>query len=224
MFELLLVLIVAFAGSILYSFQIFVGSQTLPSVSIISPARYGYEMLDYAGAVGLLGYVLTRSSRGFQDLGLRWTSRDVAIALPLTLVALFAGVLLSPLIYAGAGVVSGQQAPDPNIGRLLLGTSISIAAVPIQIANGVFEEMLVRGYLMTEVKRFTGSILLAILCSVAVQVSYHFYQGGRAALSHIACFMVFAGYYAKTNRLLPPVLAHIAIDLNSLVMYGLSSS
>ena len=57
---------------------------------------------------------------------------------------------------------------------------------------------------MTEVRRFTGSMPFAIFCSVAVQVSYHFYQGGPPALAHAGGFMVLACYYAKTNRILPP--------------------
>jgi membrane protease YdiL (CAAX protease family) len=40
-------------------------------------------------------------------------------------------------------------------------------------------------------------------------------------LAHIGGFMVFAMFYAKTNRILPVVLAHIALDLNALVMHAL---
>jgi len=221
--EMFLVLIVAFAGTILYSFQVFFGSETLPDVATISLARYGYILLGNAGPLGLLAYVLSRTSRGFRDLGLRWTSRDVAVALPLALGAGLAELLFS-LIFAGAQIGSGQEPQGPDIGKLMFGISISILAIPDQVVNGFFEELLVRGYLMTEVRRFTGSILFAILCSVAVQVSYHFYQGGQAALAHIGCFMVFAAYYAKTNRLLPPILAHIAYDLYCLVMYGINRS
>ena len=53
-----------------------------------------------------------------------------------------------------------------------------MAAVLDQIMNGAFEELIVRGYLMTEVRRFTGNILFAVFCSVGYRMSYHFYQGG----------------------------------------------
>jgi membrane protease YdiL (CAAX protease family) len=89
------------------------------------------------------------------------------------------------------------------------------------ILNGLFEELIVRGFLMTEIKRFTGSGLFAVWCSVAVQVSYHFYQGAPLALSHAATFLVFAGYYAKTNRLMPVVVAHIMSDFMSILAYAL---
>jgi membrane protease YdiL (CAAX protease family) len=121
-------------------------------------------------------------------------------------------------------MLSGHQPQVADIGNYVFGTSISMAPVLGAILNGTFEELIVRGYLMTEVRRFTGSMPFAIFCSVAVQVSYHFYQGGPPALAHAGGFMVLACYYAKTNRILPPVLAHIAIDLNSLVMHALRPS
>jgi membrane protease YdiL (CAAX protease family) len=118
-------------------------------------------------------------------------------------------------------MLSGHQPHVPNLGNIIFGTSVSMAKVFCAILIGAFEELIVRGYLMTEVRRFTGSILFAILCSVAVQTSYHFYQGGPLALAHAGGFMVFAGYYAKTNRILPVILAHAAIDMNALVMHAL---
>ena len=221
-FELFLVLFVAFAHFIFLSLEILLGHATLPDEPITSSlGRVVYEVLSYAGGLGLLSYVLSRSSRGFQNLGLRWTSRDVAVALPLALGSGLAYWLLLPITLGGAEMLSGHQPHGPNLGNIIFGTSISMATVLLQILIGFFEELIVRGYLMTEVKRFTGSILFAILCSVAVQTSYHFYQGGPLALAHIGGFMVFAMFYAKTNRILPVVLAHIALDLNALVMHAL---
>ena len=220
-FELFLVLSVALAGGIFYSFGVLLGHATIPDGPVISSlTRYAYRMLSCAGPLGLLSYVLSRSSRGFQDLGLRWTSRDVAVALPLALGSGLAYRLLVPITFWGAERVSGHRPQVHDIGNYGYGTSISMAAVLNEVLNGFFEELIIRGYLMTEVRRFTGSVLLAVVCSVAVQVSGHFYQCGPMALAHVGGFMVFAGYYAKTNRILPPILAHIAIDLYALVMYA----
>jgi len=224
-FEFSLVLFVAFAGSILGSFEVFLGHTTIsdqPAKSRL--AQDVYEILYDAAVLGLLSYVLDRSSRAFRDLGLRWTSRDVAVALSLALGAGLADRLLLPITFWVAEMLSGHQPQVADIGNYVFGTSISMAPVLGAILNGTFEELIVRGYLMTEVRRFTGSMPFAIFCSVAVQVSYHFYQGGPPALAHAGGFMVLACYYAKTNRILPPVLAHIAIDLNSLVMHALRPS
>jgi membrane protease YdiL (CAAX protease family) len=220
--ELSLVLFVAFGSSILHSFEILVGWATLPSEPVTSRVvALVYQMAYHAAALGLLSYVLNRSSRRFRDLGLFWSSRDVAVALPLALGAGLAHALLLPITYGGAEMLSGHPPQIADISNYLFGLSVSMAAVLGAIVVGFFEELIVRGYLMTEVKCFTGSIIFAIVCSVAVQVSYHFYQGGPRALAYVGTFMVLAGYYAKTNRLLPPVLAHIVIDLCALVMYAL---
>jgi uncharacterized protein len=221
-FEFSLVLFAAFAGSIFYSIEVLVGCATISDEPRVYKLTHDvYSMLRYAAELGLLGYVLDRTSRGFQDLGLRWTSRDVAVALPLALGAGLADRLLLPITFSAAQTLSGHPSQVADVGNLVVGTSISVAAVVRAILNGCFEELIVRGYLMTEVRRFTGSILFALFCSVAVQVSYHFYQGGPAALAHAGSFLVLAAYYAKTNRILPVILAHIAFDLNWLVMYAL---
>ena len=221
-FELSLVLFVAFAGPTLHSFEVFVGHATIPDQPVIySLTRHVHQMLRYAGALGLLSYVLSRNSHGFQNLGLRWTSRDVAVAFPLALGSGLAFALLAPMTFEVAATVSGDRPHVADVGNYIFGTSISMATVLSAILVGFFEELIVRGYLMTEVRRFTGSIVFAVLCSVAVQTSYHFYQGGPAALAHVGGFMVFAVYYAKTNRILPPILAHAALDLYALVMCAL---
>ncbi len=224
-FESCLVQFVAFAGGILGSLDIFAGHRTIP-VGTPGPSLAGQadEMLCMAASLGLLSYVLGRTSRGVQDLGLRWTSRDVAVALPLALGSVLAFRLAFPMALGVAEMAAGRPAQLPDIGNYLIGTSVSMATVLDQVVNGVFEELIVRGYLMTEVRRITGSMIFAILCSVAVQCSYHLYQGGPRAFAHIGGFMVFACYYAKTNRLLPPVLAHIAMDLAAVVTHALRPS
>lgn len=220
--ELCLVLFVAFASSVVRSLEVFAGHTTLFSEpKAVGLANSVYSMLSPAAAIGLLSYVLDRRCLGFQDLGLRWTSRDVATALPLALGSMVGYWIVGLLAAGGVEMAGGRQPQVADIGSYLLGTSVSMAAVFGAVLNGFFEELIVRGYLMTEVRRLTGSILFAMLCSMGVQCSYHLYQGGLPAMAHVGGFLVFAGYYAKTNRLLPLVLAHSALDLYAVVMHAL---
>ncbi len=66
---------------------------------------------------------------------------------------------------------------------------------------------------MTEVKWLTNSTELAIIVSTVLQTSYHFYQGVPAALSYVATFLIFSIFYAKTNRILPTIIAHLFSDV-----------
>jgi membrane protease YdiL (CAAX protease family) len=85
--------------------------------------------------------------------------------------------------------------------------------------NPFFEELIARAFVMTELKALTRNTAIAIAGSVLLQTSYHFYQGAPAAISHGATFLVFSLYYAKTNRIGAPILAHLLLDLLATVNY-----
>jgi membrane protease YdiL (CAAX protease family) len=218
---LLLVLYVAFALSVLSSVGYFIRGTTAPARSHGATWIYEvYTMLNQAGPLVLLGYMLHRNSRSFRELGLEWRTGDAATALPLVVAGHLAYDILRPIGLWGAQVIAGHPVQTPDVGGMLFGSSVSMAAIGSVILNGFFEELLVRGYLMTEIKWLTNSRLLAVVGSVGLQTSYHFYQGTPLALSHIGFFLLLALYYSKTNRVLPPILAHILVDLVSLTRYA----
>jgi membrane protease YdiL (CAAX protease family) len=98
-----------------------------------------------------------------------------------------------------------------------------LAAIPFVLLNPIFEELIVRSYLMTEIIDLTGSVTLAVALSLAVQVSYHLYYGWWGALSLAFQFLVFALYYARWRRALPIIIAHGMFDLVGFVYLVLHS-
>jgi membrane protease YdiL (CAAX protease family) len=76
-----------------------------------------------------------------------------------------------------------------------------------------FEEILVRGYLMTELIGLSWPVWLAMLTSVVLQTSYHLYYGVAGALAAGSTFLISAIYFAKTRRLTPVVLSHLFWNL-----------
>jgi len=56
-----------------------------------------------------------------------------------------------------------------------------------------------------------------VVISVALQVSYHLYQGAARAIAVAATFTVFSIYFARTRRILPVVVAHFCIDAYALI-------
>jgi len=81
------------------------------------------------------------------------------------------------------------------------------------ILAGIFEETLVRGYLMTEMIALGKPVWLAAIASIALQTSYHLYYGFAGALSISSVFIVFAIYFAFSRRLFPVILAHAFLDI-----------
>lgn len=209
-FELVLVCVVAFGGSILYSVSLLFDPTWRSSGS--GTLRWIHSGLMESSALALLWYVLARRCRSFGDLGLCYRKQDLGWSV----VVWFLGSLAFYLVYAGiylTGYVSGTKSEaTARVARLLFGGGISAVTSAFQFLNPFFEELIVRAYVMTEVRHLTGSIALAVAASTLLQMSYHFYQGVPLALAEGAMFLVFSLYYARTGRITPVILAHFYLD------------
>ena len=194
--DLGLVLLVAFAISILSSiFRAF-----HPGPLNYSNARLVLGMIDEAIPLVLLFVLLKRQGRSLQNLGFtfRWT--DVLKALGLTLagfIALFIGFVAIRFFYYSFTLHSfTDSGPRNNFSA----TSVWLI-LPFLVLNGFYEEIIVRGYLMTEWIELRGSAQMAGFISLAVQTSYHLYYGVFGALTVGCGLAVFSIYYAKSRRL-----------------------
>jgi hypothetical protein len=92
--------------------------------------------------------------------------------------------------------LSDHEIHARHAGRRNLGTLHRI-----HLPESIFEELIVRGYLMTEIVELGGSGALAVVISVAVQMSYHLYQGCTNGIVLVTIFAVFSIYFWKTRRL-----------------------
>lgn len=92
-----------------------------------------------------------------------------------------------------------------------------VMMVPFSLLNPFFEELVVRAYLMTEVKDLSGSWILSAALSVAIQTSYHLYYGWEGALALSFQFLALSIYYARTRRITPIIIAHGFFDIYGLV-------
>lgn len=193
--ELALVVGVGFLGSSLSSLRAWwTGAAAVPYATAFGEVL----QIFHAGlAIAVLAYVLYRQGRSLRAIGLTFRASDVAWALPLV----FSFHLLS-------------QAT----GRVLLAYSVHFPHAPQSVPSGLYwlailpmaakEELIVRGYLMTEVSALTGSMPFAVFASVVFQSFYHLYQGTPWFFVHLGGFFAFAVFYATTRRITPVILAH----------------
>lgn len=159
----------------------------------------------------LLLYVLSRQHRSLSSIGFRPRRRDPFIALGLAIAAFFLSAIQTGIIARGTILLFGRPAdmrhPDMTGGAPL------ILLLTYGIMAGIFEETLVRGYLMTELIALGKPVWLATIISITLQTSYHVYYGLAGALSISSIFIVFAIYFAFSRRLLPVILAHACWDV-----------
>jgi len=210
-FELCLVCFIAFGGSILYSTWTFFGFGSRNSAA--GMLKWINSSLHELGGLGLLWYVLFRRSKSFSDLGFSWRKRDVGISILLWITGAAAFSIVYRTIYFIGVIPDSQSAANERVANLLFGSGFSFMTFAFQFLNPFFEELIVRAYVMSEVRQLTNSIFKAVLISTVLQTSYHFYQGAPLAISDGAIFLIFSIYYARTNRITPIILAHIYMDV-----------
>lgn len=220
-FEWGLVILVAFWPTLALSIFFCVAHLGLGSGVVEQNLPAFCSMVDMVIGFAVLAYVLKRTGRSFRDIGLRWTASGAALALPLFLFDRLLRAVEWPT-WCWLGQTYGHPGwHPPDVGAMLHPAGVGLAAIPRVFFIGFFEELIVRAFLMTELIALTQKTWLAIVISVGVQLSYHFYQGVPLALSHVFLFTAFALFYAKTRSILPVALAHALVDLAFLWDYGL---
>jgi membrane protease YdiL (CAAX protease family) len=89
------------------------------------------------------------------------------------------------------------------------------------LQNGMLEEILVIGYLLTRLDQLGWSPAKAIAASALLRGSYHLYQGLGGFVGNAAMGVVFALLYRRWGRVTPLIIAHTLIDAVTFVGYAL---
>jgi membrane protease YdiL (CAAX protease family) len=88
------------------------------------------------------------------------------------------------------------------------------------VKNGVLEEFVIVGYLLTRLRALNWPAGRAILVSALIRASYHTYQGIGGFVGNLVMGALFGWWFARTRRVLPLVIAHSVIDIVSFVGYA----
>ncbi len=216
--ELILVCVIAVGGSVLTSVYVLFGRSLGDSHGSLGTS---YGILTEAAALVLVWYVLSRRARSLADIGFGFKWSDVGWAAVLASGGYLVYSLIFDVMYGSGLTMVEAQASGARVGRYLFGGSLFTLTLAFQFINPFFEELIVRAYLMTEVKQLTNSTAAAVVCSTALQTSYHLYQGVPRALATGCMFFVWSIYFAKTKRIMPIILAHLFFDVSAVVCYSL---
>ena len=170
-----------------------------------------------AAPVLLVFYLLARDGEGPSAIGVDFSQpwRDLRRGVGLAAVIGGAGLGLYLIAYkSGVALnVVAESLPDVwwRIPVLLLSA----------LQNGLLEEVLVTGYLLTRLQKF-GSLrswqMVAI--SATLRGSYHLYQGLGGFLGNAAMGVIFAVLFLRWKRAAPMIIAHTLIDAVAFVGYA----
>lgn len=124
----------------------------------------------------------------------------------------------------------------PGLGLLWLAHELSINAqlavvdlpdlwyrVPLLLLeaaqNGILEEIVVVGYLLTRLRQLGWSDSRSLAASSVLRGSYHLYQGLGGFFGNLVMGLIFGWWFQRTRRVVPLAIAHTLIDAISFVGY-----
>ena len=87
--------------------------------------------------------------------------------------------------------------------------------------NGILEEVIVVGYLLSRLDKLGVHPAAAIAISAVIRGSYHLYQGIGAFFGNAAMGVIFGLFYYRYRRIAPLIIAHTLIDAVTFVGYAL---
>lgn len=202
-------------GSVYYSF----GSTAPTTLSYQRYHLWGGLILETSGLL-VLWYVMTNQNKTWRSIGWNPSLADVGRALGLfvacTAATWVAYISAQYLYHAYSGDFLRPKSLNSTLAFGISGLSVAFICL-----NPFFEELIVRAYTISELNDIGVNRALAIAISVAIQISYHLYQGLANVLMLTAVFIVFSIYYTRTRRIVPVVLVHLAFDAFWLVKANL---
>jgi membrane protease YdiL (CAAX protease family) len=219
-FEVGLLMVLAFGSSLAACIHVLThGTVHWPP---FTNERWIVSGIHEAGCLGLLGYILHRRGLRIRDLGVSWSRRNIILGAGLYVGAMFSYAFGLWLIHWAQYLLTGTYSMPTSAAQIF--GHPTIMAFAFAFLNPFFEELIVRAYLMTEINKLTGSMMLAGLVSVLLQASYHLYYGWTGAAAMAFLFAVFAVYYARTRNATPIIMAHFLLDIVAMVHLARISS
>jgi len=226
-------LAVSLGASGVYAFVSYIGSltarQALSSQHVVLNGSQapGRPLLDLflqlvsiasgAAPVLLVFYLLARNGEGPSTIGVDLSQPRRDLLRGAALAALIGGSGLGLYLIAyKSGIalnVVAENLPDVwwRIPVLVLSA----------FQNGLIEEVVVLGYLLTRLRQLGLRPVNAVAISAVVRGSYHLYQGLGGFFGNAIMGVIFAFLFLRWRRAAPMVIAHTLIDGVAFVGYAL---
>jgi Type II CAAX prenyl endopeptidase Rce1-like len=207
--------VIPITASFLMFFGVWQPASTPTSLRLL--AKISYELLSLL----LLWVVLRRRNAGLGSIGFSFTptAADIGHSVLLFIGSYFATTVVYAIVASLCIAINGHPPAVWRGGAMILGNGGALA-IAFLFVNAFYEEILVRAFVITELEHQFASTKVAVLVSVALQASYHTYQGIPNALAVSGAFAVFSVYFVAKRRILPVVLAHLYMDVLAFLYYA----
>jgi membrane protease YdiL (CAAX protease family) len=209
-----------------------IGQQTSSLNNAVTPDRPWLDLAYQLAGIGLalvpvalVGYLLAQVGgrhtgtirSGLAGLGLDWRHpwRDLGQG---ALLAAAIGIPGLGLYLAARALGVNTQVAAANLGEAWWTVPVLVLSA---LQNGIVEEVIVVGYLLTRLEQAQWRVPAAIAVSALVRGTYHLYQGFGGFVGNVVMGVVFALVWRRTRRVGPLVVAHTLIDVVAFIGYAM---
>lgn len=235
--EIVVVLLVSYGMSALYGIVGIIDRMTQSTplkdqTATINRPFAAQELIDLAyqllgitaglAPVALVVWLVWRTTQPhLGDIGLGWAPGDRGTRLRREIAS---GVGLAALIgIPGIGVYLAARALGLAVNVVPTALDAHWWTIPVlllwALRAGLGEEIIVVGYLYNRLRLLGWTPWVIILAAALLRGTYHLYQGWGGFAGNIAMGVIFGLIYVRTGRLLPLIVAHVAIDVAVFVGY-----
>ncbi|MEI2827140.1 MAG: type II CAAX endopeptidase family protein [Dermatophilaceae bacterium] len=186
-------------------------------LALVPVALVGYLLTQLPGLTAAADTRHTGSIRpGLAGLGLdlRRPWRDLGLGVGL---AVLIGVPGLGFYLAARAMGSNTTVAAANLGESWWTVPVLVLSA---LQNGIVEEVIVVGYLLTRMEQAQWRLPVAIAVSAVIRGAYHLYQGFGGFVGNVVMGVVFALVWRRTRRVAPLVVAHALIDIVAFIGYA----
>jgi membrane protease YdiL (CAAX protease family) len=165
--------------------------------------------------VFLVGYLLHRDGESLATIGVDRTRPGHDAFWGAALAACVGG--------AGLALYLGAHAFGANLTVIPTSLGATWWRIPVLLLsaaqNGIYEEVLVSGYLLHRLRQFGWGENKALATSAVLRGSYHLYQGFGGFVGNCVMGLIFGRFYQRTGRTVPLIIAHSIMDAVTFIGY-----
>ncbi|UCF32807.1 MAG: CPBP family intramembrane metalloprotease [Phycisphaerales bacterium] len=172
------------------------------------------------GAVLIVALILNIRRQSPRSVGLGWKRFWINFLLGLASVCIAYGLIV-PTVFFLSWVAPGMYSQlEENTVRLMeiFPRLHPLAAVPVMLCVGLWEELVFRGFLMTRLRRLTESWLIAVVLSSIAFTMLHALDQTAAALVPVAILsLIFSVLTIWRRSIVPAIIGHAVFNLTQVV-------
>ena len=173
------------------------------------------------GAIVIIAALARRRGQTARSVGLSWREMPLNVVIGLAALLVVYGLIFvaMPLLWLFWPDVVREMNENARRIMELVPNLRPAEFVPWTAIIGIYEELVFRGFLMTRLRRGTGSWTVAVALSTVIFTSLHAFDQTRSALVVVAILsLVFSLATIWRRSIIPAIIAHALFDLSQLLL------